>query len=346
MRAAIFEQAGAPLVLGTAADPTPGPGDLIVKVAYSGVCGTDLHLTQKGMDTVLPQGTILGHEFCGEVVGMGRDAAASWRTGARVTVMPFRACAACGARCKDGLDIICPKVTYLGIAAPGGNAEFVAVNAAQAIALPDSVGDQAGALTEPLAVGLHAVRKAGALLGKRVLVIGGGPVGVATAAFARLSGAAHVVVSELHGVRRARALALGATAAVDPGVEPLAEAFLAQAGAAPDVVFECVGVPGMIDASVDQARLFGQVVVVGACMEQDRLHPMKALAKEIDMRFALGHTREDFAFVVDCLARGLIDPAPMITGVVGFDGFAAAFEGLRTAKEACKLLLQPGLSLQ
>jgi (R,R)-butanediol dehydrogenase/meso-butanediol dehydrogenase/diacetyl reductase len=138
-------------------------------------------------------------------------------------------------------------------------------------------------------------------------------------------------------------LALGATAAVDPGDAPLAEAFLELAGGPPDVVFECVGVPGMIEAAVEQARLFGQVVVVGACMEQDRLHPMKAMAKEIEMRFALGHTREDFAFVVDCLARGLIDPAPMITGVVGFDGFAAAFEELRSAKEACKLLLHPAL---
>jgi 2-desacetyl-2-hydroxyethyl bacteriochlorophyllide A dehydrogenase len=343
MRAAVFEQAGAPLAAMTVADPTPGPNDLIIKVAYSGVCGTDLHLTQAGMDTVLPAGTILGHEFGGEVVGMGREAAATWRSGARVTVMPFRPCPACGRTCKDGLDIICPNVTYLGIAAPGGNAEFVAVGAAQAIALPDEVSDQAGALTEPLAVGLHAVRKAGPLLGRRVLVIGGGPVGVATAAFARLSGAAHVVVSELHAVRRARALALGATGAVDPVALPLAEAFQAETGGAPDVVFECVGVPGMIEAAVDQARLFGQVVIVGACMEQDRLHPMKAMAKEIDMRFALGHTRDDFDFVVQCLARGLIDPAPMITGVVGFDGFAAAFEGLRSAKDACKLLLQPAM---
>lgn len=341
MRAAVFEQTGSPLTLASVADPTPGPGDLIVKVAYSGVCGTDLHLTQPGMDTFLPPGMILGHEFCGEVVDMGADAKGAWRTGERVTVMPFRPCPACGAVCKDGLDIICPKVTYLGIAAPGGNAEYVAVGAAQAIRLPEAVALRTGALCEPLAVGLHAVRKARGLLGQRVLVIGGGPVGLAVSAFAGLSGAAAVIVSEPHAVRRDRALGLGATGTIDPSAAPVGEAFQALAGGPPDVVFECVGTPGMIGASIAEARLFGEVIVVGACMEQDHFHPMQALQKEVSLRFALGHDRTDFAFVADCLAKGSIQADAMITGEVGFDAFPQAFEALRSAKEACKVLLKP-----
>ncbi|MFZ4121111.1 MAG: alcohol dehydrogenase catalytic domain-containing protein [Caulobacterales bacterium] len=341
MRAAIFQKSGEPLVCVSAADPEPGAGDLIVKVSYSGICGTDLHLTQPGMETPLPAGMILGHEFSGEVVGVGRDAAAGWKTGERVTVMPYRACPACGAVCKDGLDIICPSVSYLGIAAPGGNAEYVCVGAAQAIRLPGEVDDKAGALTEPLAVGLHAVRKAGTLLGQSVLVIGGGPVGLAVALFASLSGARRVVVSEPHQVRRQRALQMGATDVLDPAAAPLAEAFRDLTGSAPDVVFECVGVPGMIQEAITQSRLFGQVIVVGACMERDFLHPLGALTKEIDMRFALGHTRADFQFVVDCLGRGAIQPDAMVTGVVGFQDFPVAFEALRTAKESCKVLLKP-----
>jgi len=341
MQAAIFERSGAPLTCVALPDPRPAPDDLIIKVAYSGVCGTDLHLTQRGIESPLIPGMILGHEFSGEVVEAGRHAATEWRPGDRVTVMPYRACPACGARCRDGLDIICPSVTYLGIGAPGGNAQYVATGAAQAIRLPEAVDDQSGALVEPLAVGLHAVRKAGSLLGANVLVIGGGPVGLAVAIFARLGGAARVAVSEPHAMRRRRATEVGATAVIDPAAEPLAEAFRLHAGGPPDVVFECVGTPGMIEEAVVQSRLFGRVVVVGACMEPDRLHPMQALRKEVVMSFALGHTREDFRFVIDSLERGAIRPGALVTGVVGFAEFPAAFEALRSAKDACKLLLKP-----
>jgi 2-desacetyl-2-hydroxyethyl bacteriochlorophyllide A dehydrogenase len=341
MRAAVFERAGRPMMCVSAPDPEPAAGDLVIKVAYSGVCGTDLHLTQPGMDPRLAPGTILGHEFSGEVVGAGRDAS-GWMAGDRVTVMPYLPCLACGALCRDGLDIICPNVAYLGIAQPGGNADYVAVGAAQTIRLPPGVDLRAGALVEPLAVGLHAVRKAGTLLGQSVLIIGGGPVGLAVALFASLAGAIRVVVSEPRAVRRARAEALGATGVIDPTAATVAEAFVAQAGGPPDVVFECVGVPGMIEEAVHQARLFGRVVVVGACMEEDRLHPILALQKEISMAFALGHTRDDFRFVVDRLDRGVIDPSPLITDVVGYDAFPAAFEALRSAKDGSKLLLKPG----
>ena len=339
MRAAVFDRAGSPMMCVSVPDPTPRPGDLVLKVAYSGVCGTDLHLTQPGIPSMLPPGMILGHEFSGEVVAA--HGAPDWKPGDRVTVMPYRACASCGALCKDGLDIICPSVTYLGIAAPGGNAEYVAVNAAQALRLPQTVDLKAGALVEPLAVGLHAVRAAGPLLGTNVLVIGGGPVGLAVAVFARLSGAARVVVSEPHAVRRSRAEAFAGADVLDPSAADIAEAFPDLTGAKPDIVFECVGIPGMIEEAVRQARLFGRVVVVGACMEQDRLHPMVALAKEITMNFTLGHTRADFRFVIDCLARGAIGADHMVTGVAEFDGFAAAFDGLRTARDACKVLLKP-----
>jgi (R,R)-butanediol dehydrogenase/meso-butanediol dehydrogenase/diacetyl reductase len=192
-----------------------------------------------------------------------------------------------------------------------------------------------------LAVGLHAVRKAADLLGAKVLVIGGGPVGLAVAAFAALAGAKCILVSEPEAARRERALAFGATAVADPLAAPLEETFAAHAGGPPDVVFECVGVPGMIQEAVRQSRLFGRVVVVGACMEMDHLHPMLALTKEITLAFALGHDRSDFAFVIDRLGRGVIDGSKLITGVVGFDGFPEAFQALRTDKSACKLLLRP-----
>jgi (R,R)-butanediol dehydrogenase/meso-butanediol dehydrogenase/diacetyl reductase len=196
-------------------------------------------------------------------------------------------------------------------------------------------------MVEPLAVGYHAVRKAGALLGARVLVIGAGPVGLAVLMFAKLAGARCVMVSEPRERARARATVLGATATLDPRAGDVAVAFADAAGGPADVVFECVGVPGMIEESVRIAPLFGRVIVVGACMEVDHLRPIVALAKELSLTFVLGHDRGDFQFVIDCLAGGRIDPGPMISEIVGFDRFPAAFDGLRKGADGCKLLLKP-----
>jgi (R,R)-butanediol dehydrogenase/meso-butanediol dehydrogenase/diacetyl reductase len=341
MKASIFQAAGLPLAVVDAPDPGILAGDLLIRVAFSGVCGTDLHMTQPGIETRLAQGAILGHEFAGEIAAVGGAAAGGWRVGERVTVMPYRPCAACGTLCREGLDIICPNVDYLGIARPGGNAQFVAVGAGQALRLPDAVDLRSGAMVEPLAVGFHAVRKAGSVLGARVLVIGAGPVGLAVTQFARLAGAASVVVSEPRAAGRARAARLGASGTIDPGAGEVGGLFADLAGATPDVIFECVGTPGMIAEAVRLAPLFGRVIVVGACMETDHFRPMIALTKELTLTFVLGHTRGDFQFVIEALAQGRIDPDPMVTEVVGFDGFAAAFDGLRTGRDSCKLLLKP-----
>jgi (R,R)-butanediol dehydrogenase/meso-butanediol dehydrogenase/diacetyl reductase len=341
MRASVFQAAGIPLSVIDTVDPTPAPTDLLVKVAYSGVCGTDLHLTQPGIASSLAPGAILGHEFAGEIIEVGRAATGGWRAGDRVTVMPYRPCPACGVLCKDGLDIICPSVSYLGIALPGGNAQYVAVGSGQALKLPDPLDMQSGAMVEPLAVGYHAVRRTGAILGVRVLVIGAGPVGQAVTLFARLAGAACVVVSEPRASARSRAMRMGATATVDPRATDVAEAFADLAGGPPEVVFECVGVPGMIEEAARLAPLFGRVTVVGACMETDHFRPMVALTKELTFAFVLGHTRGDFQFVIDALAQNRIDPSPLVTEVAGFDRFPAAFEGLRGGADSCKLLLKP-----
>ncbi len=341
MKASVFQSQGAPLAVIDLPDPEIGAGDLLIKVAYSGVCGTDLHLTQPGIARALSPGIILGHEFAGEVVEVGRSAGDHWRTGERVTVMPFRPCPTCGAVCKDGFDIICPSVSYLGIGLPGGNAQYVAVGAAQALKLPGPVDLICGALVEPLAVGYHAVRKAGSILGLRVLVIGAGPVGQAVALYARVAGARSVVVSEPREAARCRAAGLGATATLDPAAGDAGVAFADLVGGPPEVIFECVGTPGMIEEAVRIAPLFGRVIVVGACMEQDHLYPMVALTKELTLTFVLGHDRGDFAFVIDSLLSGRIDPHPLVTEIAEFDRFSAAFEALRGGADSCKLLLKP-----
>jgi len=343
MRAAVFHRDGAPLAIEDRQTPRAHPGELVLRVAYCGICGTDLHATEKSTQP-LESGTVLGHEFCGEVAESGAD---GFRAGDRVVALPLRECDECRplGGCRDRLGILCPRTQVIGLAAaaPGGYAEYVRVPAHNALRVPDGLDLQAAALTEPLSVGAHAVRMAGNLLGARVLVIGAGPIGLATLLFARAAGVRHVVVSEPDARRRDRAASLGATATVDPGGEALGVAFTRISGAPPDVVFECVGVPGLLRQCIDIAPLHGRVVVVGACRQEDSFVPRVALRKELNLQFVLGYTREEFALVLDMLASGRIDAAPLITQVVGLAALPEVFESLRRPNPQAKVLIDPRL---
>lgn len=342
MRAAVFHREGVPLAIEDRQTPTAQPGELVLRVAYCGICGTDLHATEKSTQP-LEAGTVLGHEFCGEVTESGAE---GFRPGDRIVALPLRECEECRplGGCRDRIGILCPRTQVIGLAAtaPGGYAEYVRLPAHNALRVPDGLDLRAAALTEPLSVGAHAVRMAGNLLGARVLVIGAGPIGLATLLFARIAGARDVVVSEPDPRRRDRAASLGATAALDPGAEPVGAAFARVGGAAPDVVFECVGIPGMLRQCIDIAPLHGRVVVVGACRQEDAFVPRVALRKELSVQFVLGYTREEFALVLDLLASGRIDAAPLVTQVVGLADLPEMFESLRRPNPHAKVLIEPG----
>lgn len=346
MKAAVFKAVGEPLAIEDVAVPEPGPGDLILKVTACGICGSDLHMTQvcdhDGGMSPLPPGAVMGHEFAGEVVEAGRDAAADWRAGTRVCALPYIACGAC-AQCLAGNGRWCASSTYMGLGKlAGAYAEYVRVGAFEALRLPDGVDDSAGALVEPLAVGLHAVNKAGLQPGDTVLVIGAGPIGLAIALWCRFFGARHVVVSDLVSDRVARAAQFGATDGIDAAHENTVGRFKQIAGARPDVVFDAVGVPGSQQLAMDCAPAGGRVVVAGVCMQPDRILPVKAITKELQVNYVFMYLKQDFAFAIDMLAQGRIDASAMITDTVGFDGFPQAFEALKTPTTQCKVMLVPG----
>jgi (R,R)-butanediol dehydrogenase/meso-butanediol dehydrogenase/diacetyl reductase len=170
--------------------------------------------------------------------------------------------------------------------------------------------------------------------GERTLVIGGGSVGTAVALWARRLGAAEVVVSDPVGHRRESAATFGATGVHDPGAGALLRDF--------DVVFECVGLPGMIQAAVDAAAVHGRVVVAGVCMQPDQIVPLTAIMKEVEVRFAVYYRRQEFAAAASLLAAGEIDPAPFVTGRVGLDGVGDAFTRLRSTTTERKIVVVPG----
>jgi len=341
VRALEFVETGMPLRVAERPMPAPRPGEVVLKVAYCGICGSDIHSTEPSASQV-PAGTVLGHEFSGEVA---LSTVPEWQPGMRAIAVPLLPCEDCrpDGACRDGLGILCPRTRIIGLAAaaPGAYAEYVTVPARQLLAVPDEVPLDAAALAEPLAVGAHAVRLAGSLEGQNVLIIGAGPIGLATAAFAAHAGARHVIVSEIDPIRRERAAQLGATALIDPAAGPVADTFAAMTGHPPGTIFECVGVPGMLRQSIDLAGIRGQIVVVGVCRHDDTILPRAAIRKELTLRFVLGYTDEDFRLSLDLLASPAFDASAMITARVSFDELPAVFESLRHPNPHGKVLLAP-----
>jgi threonine dehydrogenase-like Zn-dependent dehydrogenase len=344
MKAAVFRGLGKPLSIETIGKPEIKDGEVLLKVAYCGICGSDLHATAEGV-FLMPDGTVLGHEFSGEVA---ESADPAWHKGDRLTSVPVNACAdeICQmlGKCKNDLGILCPnnRITGLALDVPGAYAEYVKVGARQALKLPEGVSYEEGALVEPLSVGLHAVRKAKFDVGSRVLILGAGPIGLSVCAFAKLAGARDVVVSEFNPIRREKAKSLGATAVVDPAAGDLGASFAAITGGPPDVIFECVGGKGLIQQCIDLSRPRGKLVVVGVLMKEDEIVPIWAILKELDIQFILGYVDEEFEIVLDALAKKKINAAPMISDIVGLAELPAAFEALRKPKSQIKVLIRPG----
>jgi len=360
--------------------PEPAKGQLLLNVLRCGICGSDLHARHhsdeladitsemgyagifRAADTV-----VLGHEFCGEIAETRRGS--KFRSGARVVSFPLL---------RRGQEV---HPTGLSAAAPGGYAEQVLVEESLSFEVPNGLSAELATLTEPMAVGLHAVRRSQIGKGQVAVVIGCGPVGLAVICMLKARGVRTVIASDFSPGRRALATACGADAVVDPRVDspfatagkhghlvhapevfelavgtmeklrriPLigwervyrtAEALGAATPKHP-VIFECVGVPGMIDRLITDAPLFSRVIVVGVCMEPDRIRPPMAINKEIDLRFVLGYTPIEFRDSLHLLADGKVNAAPVITGQVGLGGVDTAFTELGDPERHAKILVDP-----
>lgn len=326
MRAAVIG-AGAGFGVETLPDPSPGPGELVLRVTGCGICGSDLK-----MRSAMAPGTVMGHELCGEVVAVGAGVE-GWRAGTRAAVLPVFSCGACPA-CRAGDVALCPQAALLGVGgAPGGFAEYVRASAAHTFALPDALPPAFGPLVEPFAVALHAARTAAVGPDDRVLVVGGGTIGLATAAWARALGAAAVTLSDPLAHRREAAARLGATAVVDPTAE--------EVGGPYEVVVECVGKPGMLDVCAGAAGTHGRVVMAGLCIEPDPFLPLTGLLKELSIRFAVYYRPDEFAATVEAFAAGRIDPAPLLSRTVGLGQLDAAFASLVGDTAELKIVVDP-----
>jgi (R,R)-butanediol dehydrogenase / meso-butanediol dehydrogenase / diacetyl reductase len=328
MRAAVMQGLHQPLTIQTLPDPTPGEGEVVVKVGRCGICGSDLHMTE---DPAYGKGAgdVLGHEFAGEVVALGTGAG-SLALGDLVSVIPLQSCGHC-ASCKSGEVAWCDKFGLQG----GGYAEYAITRPNQCVKLPASASIADGAIIEPLAVALHGVNMSGLKAGDKVLIIGAGPIGLAVAFWARRAGASDVMIQDISDFQQDRAIAMGATGfAVSPH-DPLID------GKA-DIVFECVGIAGLIEKAVGQVRNRGTILLLGLCTKPDTLNTFAMLSKEVRLITSAFFTRGEYEAALDVLNAGAAEPRLLVTDTISLADTPARFEALRTRSHDCKILINPG----
>jgi threonine dehydrogenase-like Zn-dependent dehydrogenase len=346
MRAAVL-RAGEIVVRDDVPEPVPAAGEVLVQVRACGVCGSDLHFARHGASMValgeemegagaigtgagvdLGRDVFMGHEFSAEVLEAGPGTAAP-APGTIVTSIPTLLTPTGIREIVYSNDVAC------------GYGERMVLSVPLLVTVPDGLDPGHAALTEPMAVGIHAVNRGGIEPGEGALVLGCGPVGLAVVAALRARGIDTIVASDYSPARRQLALAMGAHEAVDPAREPAFDAWRGTAGEEQVVVFEVVGVPGVIDSIFRAAPRGARIVVVGVCMERDTVTPLFASAKELSLRYVFGYDLNEFAASLDAIAQGTIDVAPLITGRVDLDGVPGAFDALSHPDRHGKILVTP-----
>jgi threonine dehydrogenase-like Zn-dependent dehydrogenase len=358
MRAAIFRHGD--FVVDTIADPTPSQGQVLVKTLCCGICGTDLHAakhTEQFVERSRRAGgrwpldpardVVFGHEFCCEVVDYGPGTDKRVKPGRLVCSMPMTLAGTTVQGIGYSNDIA------------GGFAQCMPLAERMLLEVPNGLPADKAALTEPIAVGWHAVQNARLAADDVPLVIGCGPVGLSVIAALKIRDVHPIIAADFSPGRRALAQRMGADVVIDPGQNSpyqswqeaatppgydgsrYAQLFGTGPKQRPAVMFECVGVPGVIQQIIDGAPAGARIVVVGVCMETDRFEPFFGIVKQLNLQFVLAYTGEEFAASLRHIAEGKVDVAPLITGHVGLEGVKGAFAELANPERHAKIMVQP-----
>jgi threonine dehydrogenase-like Zn-dependent dehydrogenase len=347
VRAAVLNK-GRIVVRDDVEEPTPGFGQVLVQVKACGICGSDLHFARHGGDMLalgkqlsgmpslgaeedldLDRDVFMGHEFAAEVLEVGPDTEAAAPVGSLVTSLPVL-------MAMDGI-----KPIVFSNSVKGGYGERMLLTAPMLLEVPNGLPAHHAALTEPMAVGLHAVNRSGIEQGEGAIVLGCGPVGLAVVAALQVRGIEPIVAADYSTARRRLAETMGAQVTVDPREETGWAAWSRAGSGRPPVVFEAIGVPGILNDILRSAPAQSRVVVVGVCMETDAINPFFGISKELNLQFVLGYDPMEFAGSLRSIAEGEIDVAPMVTAQVPLDDVPWAFEALGDPEEHCKIVVEP-----
>lgn len=332
MKAALFQRGGT-FEIAEVPVPVPGPGEAVVRVRYCGICGSDLHLVEKGL---LPPKAIIGHELTGEVAALG-DGVQGWREGEEVAVMPLAPCGTCEfcragntQHCQNGLN----SSYGLGMN-PGGFAQFMRVKPSMLYRIPAGLDLKTAALTEPWAVGRHGVAMLGT--GGPVLIMGAGPIGLMCIYALRERGVNNIFVSEPDPARAERAKRAGARV-IDPAREKPLTVVIKEAGGPPQTVLDCAGTETSMMEAINMVRPAGTVLMLGINMGKVSILPIICFGKEISIKFSFGYTAAEFSAALSALAANALDPAVLISAVIPLADLNLAFQSLHAPGQAKVLI--------
>ncbi len=325
--------------------PELKPGEIEIKVAACGVCGSDIHMWKSGKGWGKQDGSEfhMGHEFCGVVTKAGDS---SFKVGDRVTFWANLYCGHCD-MCLSGQEQLCRAVNgtnYIGFVCNGAYAEKFVGKASNAYLLPDSVSDVAAGLIDPLMVAYHAVRHSGIKLHHKVLVVGSGIIGQMIGALAKKAGASLVALSKVNDRKIAKAKEIGDFDLYLDGKDPnRAQIMQELSGGGFDIAFEVVGGGDTLNTCVEGLRPGGTIVMIGNSIEPlVEFNMNRAVLQEINLRGSVSCTRQEFEETIDLIASGAIDPEKYVTDVVPLEGLQQAFERLISKTDpVLKVVVKP-----
>lgn len=314
----------------------PGPNEVQIAVAYTGICGTDLHIRHGHMDHRASPPAVIGHEMSGRIAAIGAEVA-SWAVGDAVTVMPLAWCGACPA-CRAGHQHICHRLNFMGIDSPGSLQSHWTVAADTLVRLPDPMALTVGALVEPTAVAVHDVRRAQLRPGESVVVVGGGPVGLLIACVARSSGG-RVIVVEPDAYRRRIAAELGLRP-LDPAQDDVvSEVDRWTAGAGAAAAFEASGAPAGVALATDVLAVRGRLVLVAIHPSPREVNLHRFFWRELSLIGVRVYERPDFETAIELLHSAAVPAPPFISQIVPLAEVSKAFDDLERGAGVLKVLV-------
>jgi 2-desacetyl-2-hydroxyethyl bacteriochlorophyllide A dehydrogenase len=318
--------------------PLPGPGEVQVEVAYVGICGTDLHILAGHMDDRVGERRVIGHEASGRVAALG-PGVTGWSVGDPVTVLPLRWCGSCPT-CRGGHPHICDRLDFVGIDSTGAMQQLWSVPAELLVPLPPDLSLRGAALVEPVAVAHHDVVRARLTAEEKVVVVGGGPIGVLVAVIARKRGA-EVLLVEPDPYRRSVSAGLGIDVlGAAPDLLDRIDGWTQGAGAS--VSFEVSGTQAGLDLSVAALGARGRVVAVGIHAEPRQVDMKRVFWKELELLGARVYTGDDFAAAVELVAQGAIPVDALVSRIDSLADAPDAFAGLAQGGGVMKVLVDCG----
>lgn len=316
--------------------PAPGQGEVCIEIAYSGICGSDTH-AYKGEHPFIPLPATPGHEFSGKVHSAGEDAE-GFRKGDRVVCEPNLVCGKCY-NCRIGRYNICENLRVMGCQGEGAMAQYFIAPAGKTLHIPDNLLLRDAVLVEPLAVGVHAVRKAGDLFNKNVVIIGAGTIGLMVLTCVKMAGARNITVSDLTEQRLVLAEKMGASRTIQIGAADLVKTVQAeQPFEGIDVVFECVGVKKSIRDAMAVVRKGGRIIVCGVFGSEVKVKMVDVQDRELELIGTIMYTRRDITDAIHMAAGGALNPDLFITKEFSLDDALQAFEAALDAKNNVKVI--------